>query len=109
MHYIMLYLIMFSGCVTTANSTIGTIPDVEYVTHPVLDSPKPPNWVLGREHNSFRRAEYLVGVGFSKENTVSASESARAELTKNISVKIASVMKDYNSNDGSFVETFIKT
>jgi len=102
-------MIISAGCVTTANSTIGTIPDVEYVTHPVLDSPEPPNWVLGREHNSFRRAEYLVGVGFSKENTVSASESARAELTKNISVKIASVMKDYNSNDGSFVETFIKT
>jgi hypothetical protein len=79
------------------------------VVQPVSNSPKPPDWVLGREHNSFRRAEYLVGVGFSKENTVSASESARAELSKNIRFKIASVMKDYNSNDGSFIESFVKT
>jgi hypothetical protein len=100
---------MLSGCVTTGGSTIGTIPEVESVIQPVLNSPEPPNWVLGREHNSFRRAEYLVGVGFSKENTVSASESARAELSKNIRFKIASVMKDYNSNDGSFIESFVKT
>ena len=108
MYYMMLYLILLSGCVTTGGSTIGTIPEVEPVIQ--LDtSPEPPNWVLGREHNSFRRAEYLVGVGFSKENTVSASDSARAELSKNIRFKIASVMKDYHSNDGSFIESFVKT
>ena len=101
---------MFSaGCVTTANSTIGTIPEVEFVAQPVLNSPEPPGWVLGRGHEQYAHAQYLVGVGFSKENTVSASESARAELSKNIRFKIAATMKDYNSNDGSFVETFIKT
>ena len=111
MYYIMLYLIMLSGCVTTGGATIGTSleSEVEPVIQSVSNSPEPPNWVLGREHNSFRRAEYLVGVGFSSKNTVSASESARSELAKTIRFKIASIMKDYNSNDGSFIESFVKT
>ena len=110
MYYIMLYLIMLAGCATASTDRhiqLDTL-NVE-VVQSVSNSPKPPDWVLGREHNSFRRAEYLVGVGFSKENTVSASESARAELSKNIRFKIASVMKDYNSNDGSFIESFVTT
>ena len=109
MHYIMLLfcLIMFSGCVTTG-STIGTIPEVKLVTQPEK-TPKPPNWVLGKEHFKFSNTKYLVGIGFSEKNTVSASEVARAELTKNIRFKIHSLMKDYNSNDGSFVESFVKT
>ena len=99
---------MSAGCVTTG-STIGTIPEVEAVIQPVSNSPKPPNWVLGREHKLYAHAQYLVGVGFSNKNTVTASESARAELAKNIRFKLASVMKDYNSNDGSFIESFVKT
>ena len=83
MHYIvfLLFLIMSAGCVTTG-STIGTIPEVESerVIQPVSNSPIPPNWVLGREHHLYAHAQYLVGVGFSNKNTVSASESARAEL-----------------------------
>ena len=111
MHYIilLLFLIMSAGCVTTANSTIGTIPEVESVAQPVSNSPKPPDWILGRGHKQYTHAQYLVGIGFSNKNTVSASESARSELSKNIRFKIASIMKDYNSNDGSFVESFIKT
>ena len=111
MQYILLllFLIMPAGCVTTG-STIGTIPKVEVVgTIPVANSPEPPNWVLGREHDKYRHAQYLVGIGFSEKNTVSASESARAELSKSIRFKIASIMKDYTSNDGSFVESFVKT
>ena len=100
---------MTAGCVTTANSTIGTTPEVESVAQPVSNSPEPPDWILGRGHKQFTHAQYLVGIGFSDRNTVSASESARAELAKSIRFKIASIMKDYNSNDGSFVETFIKT
>ena len=99
---------MSAGCVTTG-STIGTIPEVEAVIQPVSNSPEPPNWVLGREHKLYAHAQYLVGVGFSNKNTVTASESARAELAKNIRFKLASVMKDYNSNDGSFIESFVKT
>ena len=111
MHYIilLLFLIMSAGCVTTANSTIGTIPEVESVAQPVSKSPEPPDWILGRGHKQYTHAQYLVGIGFSNKNTVSASESARSELSKNIRFKIASIMKDYNSNDGSFVESFIKT
>jgi len=77
MHYIvfLLFLIMSAGCVTTA-STIGTIPEVESVIQPVSNSPEPPGWVLGRGHQKFAQAHYLVGVGFSSKNTVSASESA---------------------------------
>ena len=110
MHYIvlLLFLIMSAGCVTTG-STIGTIPEVEAVTQLVQNSPEPPNWVLGREHKLYAHSQYLVGVGFSNKNTVTASESARAELAKNIRFKLASVMKDYNSNDGSFIESFVKT
>jgi len=110
MHYIvlLLFLIMSAGCVTTG-STIGIKPKVEIVTQPVQNSPEPPNWVLGREHIQYAHAQYLVGVGFSNKNTVSASESARAELAKTIRFKLSAMMKDYNSNDGSFIESFVKT
>ena len=111
MHYIvlLLFLIMSAGC-ATAMPIDRDIDSIKVgVVQPVSISPIPPNWVLGREHQQYAHAEYLVGVGFSNKNTVSASESARAELSKNIRFKIATVMKDYNSNDGSFIETFVKT
>ena len=114
MHYIvfLLFLIMSTGCVT-ASPILDTLPVVGpsrvEVVQLVSNSPIPPNWVLGREHQLYAHAQYLVGVGFSNKNTVSASESARAELAKNIRFKLAAVMKDYNSNDGSFVESFVKT
>ena len=106
MHYIMLYLIMLAGCATTMPISEPQYQGTDKISQEVkqLDnSPEPPNWVLGREHNKFAHAQYLVGVGFSNKNTVSASESARAELAKNIRFKIASVMKDYNSNDLSLI------
>ena len=84
----LLFLMFSAGCVTTANSTIGTIPEVESVAQPVLNSPEPPDWILGRGHKQFTHSQYLVGIGFSEKNTVSASESARAELSKNIRFKI---------------------
>jgi len=111
MHYIvfLLFLIMSAGC-ATAMPIDRDIDSIKVsVVQPVSNSPEPPNWVLGREHQLYAHAQYLVGVGFSGKNTVTASESARAELTKNIQFKIQSLMKDYNSNDGSFVESFIKT
>ena len=117
---------MLSGCATTmpmsdiqqmSESEVGALTSTPALEKPVGvsqkekqpdNSPKPLGWVLGREHKHYAHARYLVGVGFSKENTVSASESARAEIAKNIRFKIASVMKDYISNDGSFVESFIQ-
>ena len=112
MHYIMLYLIMLSGCATTMPMGEPQYQETDKISQEVKqlnNSPKPPNWVLGREHKQYAHAQYLVGVGFSGKNAVSASESARAELTKNIRFKIQSLMKDYNSNDGSFIESFVKT
>ena len=38
---------------------------------------KPPDWVLGKGHPNFPQQRYLVGVGFSDMNSVSANESAR--------------------------------
>ena len=111
MHYIvfLLFLIMSTGCATAMpiDRDIDSIK-VE-VVQPVSNSPEPPNWVLGREHTQYAHAQYLVGVGFSNKNTVSASESARAELAKTIRFKLSAMMKDYNSNDGSFIESFVKT
>ncbi len=118
----MLYLILLSGCATTIPmSDMQTVSEVgayqsnvmpKTIEKPVGASdktPRPPNWILGKEHSGFNNARYLVGIGFSDKNAVSASESARAELTKNIRFKIQSLMKDYSSNDGSFVESFVKT
>ena len=68
-----------------------------------------PNWVLGRGHPNYDPSQYLMGVGFSKENTVSASESARAELIKSIRVKVNSTLKDYKSNKKSFSEATISS
>ena len=124
MYYIMIFLIMLSGCATTipmsdthSESEVGAYPSTPALEKPVGISQKEkqpdkspiPDWVLHKEHAGFNNARYLVGIGFSDKNTVSASESARAELTKNIRFKIHAVMKDYSSNDGSFIESFVKT
>ena len=68
-----------------------------------------PEWVLGRGHYLYDPAVYLYGIGYSKENTVSASESARAELIKSIRVKVNSTINDYHSTDKSFSEASIKS
>ena len=110
MYYIMLYLIMLSGCATAIPMDDTMVSEVvKPISQPVQETPKPPGWILGKEHSGFSNARYLVGTGFSDKNAVSASESARAELSKNIRFKIQSLMKDYSSNDGSFAESFVKT
>ena len=114
MHYMMIIILMLmAGCTTTGTSAIGqaSIKKVETnnVVQSVTNTPTPPDWVLRSEHPGFINTQYLVGVGFSRENMVQASESARVELAKNIRFTIASVMKDYTSNSGTFVESFIKT
>jgi hypothetical protein len=65
MHYIMLLLILLSGC-ATISPTMDTLPDVGSsqvgaVVQPVQNSPEPPDWVLGREHNKFVHAQYPIG------------------------------------------------
>ena len=75
----------------------------------LVEASPAPDWVLGRGHPSYDPIQYLMGVGYSKENTVSASESARAELIKSISVKVNSTIKDYYSTDKSFSEASISS
>ena len=75
----------------------------------IVEASPTPDWVLGKGHSDYDSARYLIGVGFSEKSTVSASESARAELIKSISVRVNSVNKDYNSSDKSFSETSISS
>jgi len=75
----------------------------------IVEASPAPDWVLGRGHPSYDPSQYLIGVGFSKESTVSASESARAELIKSIRVRVNSVNKDYNSLAKSFSEAIVSS
>jgi hypothetical protein len=72
-----------------------------------IASANTPDWVLGKGHPSFPTSKYLIGVGLSEKSPIIASESARAELIKNIRVKINSVLTDYISRDKSVSESAI--
>ena len=75
----------------------------------IVEASPTPDWVLGKGHPSYDSSRYLIGVGFSDKSTVSASESARAELIKSIRVKVNSTIKDYRSTDKSFSEASISS
>ena len=75
----------------------------------IVEASPTPGWVLGRGHMEYDSSRYLIGVGFSEKSTVSASESARAELIKSIRVKVNTVNKDYNSSDKSFSEASVSS
>ena len=70
---------------------------------------KPPDWVLSKGHPSFPQELYLVGVGFSDMNSVSANESARSNLAKNLEVKIRSTMVDISTKEKTHIESVIET
>ncbi len=53
-----------------------------------IASANTPDWVLGKGHPSFPNTKYLIGVGLSEKSPITASESARAELIKNIRVNL---------------------
>ncbi len=74
---------------------------------PVAEATTAPDWVLGKGHPKYNTVEYVIGIGHSDKSTVTASESARADLIKNIRVKVSSVLKDYTSTDKSFAESSI--
>ena len=65
-------LMLMAGCTTTGTSAIGqaSIKKVETnnVVQSVTNTPTPPDWVLRSEHPGFINTQYLVGVGFSREN-----------------------------------------
>ena len=75
----------------------------------IVEASPTPDWVLGRGHMEYDSSRYLIGVGFSEKSTVSASESARAELIKSIRVRVNAVNKDYNSSDKSFSEASVSS
>ena len=75
----------------------------------IVEASPTPDWVLGRGHIDYDSSRYLVGVGFSEKSTVSASETARAELIKSIRVRVNTVNKDYNSSDKSFSEASVSS
>ena len=70
---------------------------------------KPPDWVLGKNHSKFSQERYLVGVGFSESNSVSANQSARSNLAKSLKVEIRSTMMDISTTTESHVELVIET
>ncbi len=70
---------------------------------------KPPDWVLGKGHPNFPQQQYLVGIGFSDMNSVSANESARSNLAKNFKVKIRSTMVDISTTKKTHIESVIET
>ena len=75
----------------------------------IAESSPAPDWVLGRGHSLYDPSQYLMGVGHSEKSSTSASESARAELIKSISIKISSTVRDYVSTDKSFAESSTHT
>ena len=68
----------------------------------IVEGSPAPDWVLGRGHSLYDSNQYLIGVGVSEADYVSASESARTELIKSIRVQVNSTIKDYHSTEKSF-------
>jgi hypothetical protein len=70
---------------------------------------KIPDWILGKGHPRYPQERYLVGLGFSGKNAVSANDHARMELAKSMRVKIHSTMKDVASVERNYIESVIET
>ncbi|MEO2044811.1 MAG: DUF4384 domain-containing protein [Nitrospinaceae bacterium] len=98
--------ILLSGC---AGGVTTTHKQDEQALPVTVKSSKPPNWVLGRGHPKYPLSQYIVGVGISEKNSVSANESSRAELAKSLKVKIRSKMEDYADNDRTLIQSLIET
>jgi TolB-like protein len=102
-----LFLIMVSGC---AGGMKGLGVEQETVPEESASaSTQPPDWVLGKGHPRFPQGRYLIGIGISDENSVSANESARSNLAKNLKVKIHSTMVDVSTTEQTYVESVIET
>ena len=71
--------------------------------------PNTPDWVQGKGHPRFPQSRYLVGVGFSEINWVSANASAQSNLAKTLKVKIRSKMVDVSTTEQQYVESVIET
>ena len=102
-----LILIMVSGCAGGLKG-LGVEQETVQEESAPTSSP-PPDWVLGKGHPRFSQARYLIGVGVSEKNSVSANESARSNLAKNLKVKIHSTMVDVSTTEQAYVESVIET
>ena len=100
-----LILMMVSGCAGGLKG-LGEEVTSKEITPP---SSSPPDWVLGKGHPSFPQSKYLIGVGISDANAVSARESARSNLAKNLKVKIRSTMVDVSTTEETYIESVIET
>jgi hypothetical protein len=84
--------------------------EAEMETPPAkLKSSPPPAWVLGKGHPSYPLLRYVVGIGFSEKNSVSAFQSARSELAKSLKVEIRSKMQDISTVELTHIESIIET
>ncbi|PIR00340.1 MAG: hypothetical protein COV66_07610 [Nitrospinae bacterium CG11_big_fil_rev_8_21_14_0_20_45_15] len=101
----LLFLAVISGCAVKQRGV-----DQESAQEVSQAKPTtPPDWVLGKGHPRFPQTSYLIGVGFSDTNAVSANESARSNLAKTLKVRIRSNMKDVSSTEGTYIESVIQT
>ncbi len=101
----LLFLAVTSGCA-------GKQKGVEQEPAQEVSQAKPstpPDWVLAKGHPRYPQESYLIGVGFSDTNAVSANESARSNLAKTLKVRIRSNMKDFSSTEGTYIESMIQT
>ena len=102
-----LIFIMVSGC---AGGLKGLGVEQEIIPEETVSpSSPPPDWVLGKGHPRYPQGQYLIGIGISDKNSVSANESARSNLAKNLKVKIHSTMVDVSTNEQTYVESVIET
>jgi TolB-like protein len=102
-----LIFIMVSGC---AGGLKGLGVEQETILEEsAAPSSPPPDWVLGKGHPRYPQRQYLIGVGISDKNSVSANESARSNLAKNLKVKIHSTMVDVSTTEQTYVESVIET
>lgn len=69
----------------------------------------PPGWVLGKDHPVFPQEGYLVGVGFSNADAVSANEAARSSLAKIFRVRIRSDMRGVSATEETYIKSVIET
>ena len=102
-----LILIMVSGCAGGLNG-LGVEQESPLEKAAAPSSP-PPDWVLGKNHPRFSQSRHLMGIGVSDKNSVSANESARSNLAKNLKVKIHSTMVDVSTTEQTYVESVIET
>ena len=102
-----LILIMVSGCAGGLKG-LGVEQDTILEESAPSSSPRP-DWTLSKGDPRFPQARYLVGVGLSDKSSVSAEESARSNLAKNLKVKINSTMVDVSTTEQTYVESVIET